>query len=161
MKLLYLLSVFIYIASVMGMPQKVSLTPLSSEEDYGAMRGGNLQNIASIHDRYPIYVLGPYHSDERQRPSLNALRAYINNMNADSTMLRKLLLSKLVAQCANQTKSQTHLSYLCSHIFDNDSNVYFTVSPELQLSNESPKIKKNFDEIDKTSASFSTLNQLV
>ncbi|XP_046810839.1 uncharacterized protein LOC111677033 isoform X3 [Lucilia cuprina] len=105
MKVLYLVSVFIYIAAVVGMPQKVSLTPLSSEEDFGSVR----QNIASIHDRYPIYVLGPYHSEDRQRPNLNALR----------------------------------------------------VSPELQLSNESSKIKKNFDEIDKTSASFSTLNQLI
>ncbi|XP_023293829.2 uncharacterized protein LOC111677033 isoform X2 [Lucilia cuprina] len=129
MKVLYLVSVFIYIAAVVGMPQKVSLTPLSSEEDFGSVR----QNIASIHDRYPIYVLGPYHSEDRQRPNLNALRAYINNLNADSIMLRKLLLSKLVAQ----------------------------FSPELQLSNESSKIKKNFDEIDKTSASFSTLNQLI
>ncbi|XP_037806971.1 uncharacterized protein LOC119600650 isoform X3 [Lucilia sericata] len=109
MKVLYLVSVFIYIAAVMGMPQKVSLTPLSSEEDFGSVRGGSLQNLASIHDRYPIYVLGPYHSEDRQRPNLNALR----------------------------------------------------VSPELQLSNESSKIKKNFDEIDKTSASFSTLNQLI
>ncbi|XP_023293828.2 uncharacterized protein LOC111677033 isoform X1 [Lucilia cuprina] len=156
MKVLYLVSVFIYIAAVVGMPQKVSLTPLSSEEDFGSVR----QNIASIHDRYPIYVLGPYHSEDRQRPNLNALRAYINNLNADSIMLRKLLLSKLVAQCANQ--NQKNNNHLCSHIFDNDnSNVYFTVSPELQLSNESSKIKKNFDEIDKTSASFSTLNQLI
>ncbi|KAM7343079.1 orcokinin isoform 2-T2 [Cochliomyia hominivorax] len=110
MKLLYLLCVAVYLASVMGMPSKVSLTPLSSEEDYGSVRGsGTLQNLASLHDRYPIYVLGPYRSDDRQRPNLNTLR----------------------------------------------------VSPELQLTNESSKIKKNFDEIDKTSASFSTLNQLI
>lgn len=48
---------------------------IASEEDYGSVRGGgSLQNIAALHDRYPIYVLGPYHSDERQRPNLNALR---------------------------------------------------------------------------------------
>ncbi|KAM7343078.1 orcokinin isoform 1-T1 [Cochliomyia hominivorax] len=162
MKLLYLLCVAVYLASVMGMPSKVSLTPLSSEEDYGSVRGsGTLQNLASLHDRYPIYVLGPYRSDDRQRPNLNTLRAYINNINADSLMLRKFLLSKLVAQCANQNKSLTQ-NQLCNHIFDSDNNnIYFTVSPELQLTNESSKIKKNFDEIDKTSASFSTLNQLI
>ncbi|TMW50469.1 hypothetical protein DOY81_004465 [Sarcophaga bullata] len=160
MKLFYLLSLLFCITSVMGMPQKVALAPLSSEEEYGTIRGSALQNIGSIRDRYPIYVLGPYHNEDRQNPKLNTIRAYFNTINADSIALRKFLLSKLAAQCANQTKSLAN--HICNHVVDNDyDHIYFTVSPEIQLTNDFSKIKKNFDEIDKTSASFSTLNQLI
>lgn len=44
---------------------------VASEEEYGTLRAGT---IGSVHDRFPIYVLGPYPNDDRQRPSLNALR---------------------------------------------------------------------------------------
>lgn len=46
----------------------------ASEEDFGSIRSGTLQNIAPIHDPYPIYLIAPYYSEERQRQSLNALR---------------------------------------------------------------------------------------
>ncbi|XP_005181941.1 uncharacterized protein LOC101898189 isoform X1 [Musca domestica] len=112
----YILSVLLLAAYTMAMPQK---TPLSSEEEFGA------------------------------------IRAYLNSINTDSTqMLRRMLLSKLIAQCENQNKSLR--SNLCSHLLE---EVYFT--PELQIPSDSSKIKKNFDEIDKASASFSTLNQLI
>ena len=38
------------------------------------MRGSTLQNIGSIRDRYPIYVLGPYHNEDRQNSKLNTIR---------------------------------------------------------------------------------------
>ncbi|XP_075168688.1 orcokinin [Haematobia irritans] len=77
----------------------------------------------------------------------------MNSMDS-SPILRKMLLSKLAAQCENQNKS--FRSSLCNHLLD---DVYFT--PDIQLPTDAAKIKKNFDEIDKASASFSTLNQLI
>ncbi|XP_073811845.1 orcokinin [Musca autumnalis] len=142
----YLLSVLLLAAYTMAMPQK---TPISSEEEYATIRGNPL------HDRYQMFLIAPVRTDDHQRHSLDAIRAYLNSVNADSTqMLRRLLLSKLIAQCENQNKSLR--SNLCSHLLE---EIYYT--PELQIPSDGSKIKKNFDEIDKASASFSTLNQLI
>ncbi|XP_059225988.1 uncharacterized protein LOC131998034 [Stomoxys calcitrans] len=101
-----------------------------------------------MHDRYPLFVVAPVRSDDHQRHSFDSLRAYFNSPNTDSSqMLRKLLLSKLVAQCENQNKS--YRTSLCNHLLD---NVFY--APEVQLPSDAAKIKKNFDEIDKASASF-------
>uniref|UniRef100_A0A1A9V6G2 Uncharacterized protein n=1 Tax=Glossina austeni TaxID=7395 RepID=A0A1A9V6G2_GLOAU len=70
----------------------------------------------------------------QDRHNVDDLRAYLNLLNLDPYTLRKLMVGKLLNQPSVENQG---------------------------VEDASAKIKKNFDEIDKTSASFSTLNQLL
>uniref|UniRef100_A0A1A9ZV18 Uncharacterized protein n=1 Tax=Glossina pallidipes TaxID=7398 RepID=A0A1A9ZV18_GLOPL len=113
------------------------------EEILRQTKKGNHATEASDDDYTSIRSngLGPLHGHypvyvlPSDRHNVDDLRAYLNLLNLDPYTLRKLMVGKLLNQLAS---------------VENQG-----------VEDTSAKIKKNFDEIDKTSASFSTLNQLL
>ncbi|XP_039954931.1 uncharacterized protein LOC120771133 isoform X1 [Bactrocera tryoni] len=133
MKIISLLSLAVCVAATMAMPPKVSTT---------------------YNDNYP------------------ALKADFKDMNLDNIYVRMLMdLDNRIRRCLLSNSFDNILTIIQNRCVPPKCdlkkllwNMYATHEnvPFLEEDSwNSNKIKKNFDEIDKTSASFSTLNQLI
>ncbi|XP_050324922.1 uncharacterized protein LOC126756123 isoform X1 [Bactrocera neohumeralis] len=133
MKIISLLSLAVCVAATMAMPSKVSTT---------------------YNDNYP------------------ALKADFKDMNLDNIYVRMLMdLDNRIRRCLLSNSFDNILTIIQNRCVPPKCdlkkllwNMYATHEnvPFLEEDSwNSNKIKKNFDEIDKTSASFSTLNQLI
>ncbi|XP_011206142.1 uncharacterized protein LOC105228153 isoform X1 [Bactrocera dorsalis] len=133
MKIISILSLAVCVVATMAMPSKVSTT---------------------YNDNYP------------------ALKADFKDMNLDNIYVRMLMdLDNRIRRCLLPNSFENILTIIqnrcvppkCDlkkllwYMYATHENVPFLEEDSWN----SNKIKKNFDEIDKTSASFSTLNQLI
>uniref|UniRef100_A0A1B0G7D7 Uncharacterized protein n=1 Tax=Glossina morsitans morsitans TaxID=37546 RepID=A0A1B0G7D7_GLOMM len=105
-----------------------------SDDDYTSIRSNGL---GPLHGHYPVYVLP---SDRRNVDDLRGL-----------SEVTKQPTKRLKNPFYKQTVDSIGSGYK-AHVASVENQ---------RVEDTSAKIKKNFDEIDKTSASFSTLNQLL